>query len=91
VALTFEELNTLLVRIEAILNSRPLTQHSFDPSDLFVLTPAHLRIGDSLCSLPDSDETVNSENRLVRWRRVAQVSRYLWYLVAITLSNYLRQ
>jgi len=40
-ALTFKELNTLLVRFEAMLNSRPLTPLSTDPSDLSVLRPAY--------------------------------------------------
>ena len=43
--LTFTELNTLLVKIEGVINSRPLTavsDHHRDPSPI---TPAHLAIG----------------------------------------------
>ncbi|XP_050547127.1 uncharacterized protein LOC126908855 [Daktulosphaira vitifoliae] len=39
VCLTYEEMNTVLVRIEACLNSRPLTPLSLDPTDLRALTP----------------------------------------------------
>jgi len=38
-SLTYEELNTILIRIEACLNSRPITPLSTDPSDLSYLTP----------------------------------------------------
>ena len=39
--LTLVELSTLLFRVEAILNSRPLLTLSDDISDLNFLTPAH--------------------------------------------------
>lgn len=77
-SLTFEELNTVLVRIEAILNSRPITPLSTDPSDLSVLTPGHFLIGDSLTALPERDETLTPQNRLTRWRRVVQISQHFW-------------
>lgn len=77
-SLTYEELNTLFVRIEAILNSRPLTPLSTDPSDISVPTPGHFLIGNSLCALPDRNETAIPPNRLSRWRRVTQLSQHLW-------------
>ena len=42
--LTFEEMSTLLVQIEACLNSRPLTPLTDDASDLTALTPGHFLI-----------------------------------------------
>ncbi|KAH8261988.1 hypothetical protein KR038_006564, partial [Drosophila bunnanda] len=42
---TFEELSTLLLRIEACLNSRPIAPMSEDPSNLLALTPGHFLVG----------------------------------------------
>ncbi|XP_017461524.1 PREDICTED: uncharacterized protein LOC108354861, partial [Rhagoletis zephyria] len=47
--LTYEQLSTVLVRIEACLNSRPLCT-----DDLLVLAPGHFLIGDALLSPPES-------------------------------------
>lgn len=52
--LTYEELSTILVRIESVLNSRPLCPLTMDPDDLDVLTPGHFLIGGSLLSLPET-------------------------------------
>lgn len=51
--LTFEELNTVLVRIESCLNSRPICPLTSDIDDLACLTPGHFLIGDALLSLPE--------------------------------------
>ncbi|XP_023248647.1 uncharacterized protein LOC106639330 [Copidosoma floridanum] len=48
--LTYKEFSTVLVGIKAVLNSRPLTPLSGDPSDLKVLTPGHFLIGAPVCS-----------------------------------------
>jgi len=51
--LTLEELSTVLCRIEAVFNSRPLTPMSSSPLDLDYLTPGHFLIGRPLLSVPD--------------------------------------
>ncbi|XP_017485298.1 PREDICTED: uncharacterized protein LOC108373869 isoform X2 [Rhagoletis zephyria] len=65
---TFEEFTTLLIRIEAVLNSRPISPLSQDPSDFTALTPGHFLKGSPLLSLPES----NHENLslLNRWEKV---------------------
>lgn len=76
--LTYEELYTVLTRAEACLNSRPVTPMSSDPNDLSVLTPGHFLIGEPLLAVPEPDLSAIPINRLTRWRRVSQYSRYIW-------------
>ncbi|XP_043064077.1 uncharacterized protein LOC122320066 [Drosophila ficusphila] len=51
--LTYEEMSTVLISIEACLNSRPLCPLTADADDLDVLTPAHFLIGDSMLAPPE--------------------------------------
>ncbi|XP_039303429.1 uncharacterized protein LOC120357331 [Solenopsis invicta] len=76
--LTFEEMQTLLCEIEAILNSRPMTPLSSDPNDLEYITPGHFLVGRALNSSPYSDLSNVPENRLVRWQRVEQLRQHFW-------------
>ena len=55
--LIFSELNTLLVRIEGIINSRPLTAVSDDCRDPLPITPAHIAIGRPINQLPEREES----------------------------------
>ncbi|XP_023247545.1 uncharacterized protein LOC111643638 [Copidosoma floridanum] len=52
--LTYKEFSTVLVGIKAVLNSRPLTPLSGDPSDLKVLTPGHFLIGAPVDSIVEA-------------------------------------
>ncbi|XP_061717053.1 uncharacterized protein LOC133524913 [Cydia pomonella] len=76
--LTYEQLNTTLVRIEAILNSRPLTALSTEPDDLMPLTPGHFLIGRPLTALPAPDYRNHSYNYLTRFQRVEQLRQHFW-------------
>jgi hypothetical protein len=60
-------MNTLLIRIEACLNSRPITPISSDPNDLQPLTPGHFLIGEPLNNFPEYDFKEVPINRLARW------------------------
>lgn len=76
--LTFEEFTTLLTKIEAILNSRPLCSLSSDPNEFDTLTPGHFLIGEPLVALPQPDFTSTPLNRLSRWQLVQQAQRSFW-------------
>lgn len=43
--LTFEEMVTVLAKIEACLNSRPICPMSSDPENFDAMTPGHFLIG----------------------------------------------
>ncbi|XP_070523064.1 uncharacterized protein [Cardiocondyla obscurior] len=76
--LTFEESQTVLCEIEAVLNSRPMAPLSNDPSDLECITPGHFLIGAALHSFPVPDLTLINEGRLSRWQRVKQLRQHFW-------------
>lgn len=76
--LTFEEMTTCLIQVEAILNSRPLTPLSNDPSDLIPLTPAHFLIGRSLILLPHLQIQNANVTSLQRFRRVEYLKQHFW-------------
>ena len=50
--LTYEELETILIEVEAVLNSRPLT-YQYEESDEVPLTPSHLFSGERLLTKND--------------------------------------
>lgn len=59
-SLPFEQFSTLLIQIEAVLNSRPIHPLSDDPSDVQALTPGHFMIGEPLiCPLPFAAPILN--------------------------------
>ncbi|XP_067205357.1 uncharacterized protein [Linepithema humile] len=77
-ALTFEEASTLVIQIEAILNSRPLSALSSDRNDLNYLSPGHFLVGSSLISYPEPNITQIKINRLSRWQRLEQIRQHFW-------------
>ena len=91
--LTFEQLNTYVIEIKAILNSRPLTPLSFDPNDFRSLTPAHFLIGEPLTSFPQADLRSLPCNRLSTWQQVQARPQHFWarwpkeYLNELTIRS----
>ena len=84
---SFDELNTALVEVEAIVNSRPLTYISSDDVEE-PLTPSHLLVGRRLLSLPDDlcyivdkdDEefTVTEDTLRKRAKNLNNVLNHFW-------------
>lgn len=77
--LHYEEFLTLLVRIEALLNSRPIGVPASCPvDDVQCLTPGHFLIGAPLVARPETNLTDVPSNRLTRWELISQVTQHLW-------------
>jgi hypothetical protein len=77
-SVTYEEMYTLLTRVEACLNSRPLTPMSPDPTDFSVLTPAHFLIGEPMTAPLEPNLEELKINRLSRWQRIEQLRQQFW-------------
>ncbi len=75
--LYYEEMYTVLVKIEALLNSRPLVPESDDVEDTTAITPGHFLIGRPLNALaePVYDQLTN---RLDRWQMIQRMSQHFW-------------
>lgn len=76
--LCFEEFNTLLIQIEAILNSRPLCALTADPDDIQALTPGHFIIGQALNTLPEQALDDLRLNRLDRYQLIQLKMHTFW-------------
>lgn len=61
-----------------MLNSRPLTPLSSDPTDLTPLTPGHFLIGVPLTAIPEEDVQEVPSNRLKHWQLIQALHQRLW-------------
>lgn len=75
---TFEQLSTAIAQIEAVLNSRPITPLSSDPTDFNALTPGHFLIGSPLTMIPEPDLTDVKFSRLSKWQQIQQMTQHFW-------------
>ncbi|XP_041564845.1 uncharacterized protein LOC121467497 [Drosophila elegans] len=78
--LTYEELQTIAIAAEAILNSRPMAPLSEDPNDGEALSPAHLLIGSSQMSVPEPSIDKSRPSYLTRWQRITYLKQQFWEL-----------
>ena len=74
-----EVLNTAMVGVESLLNGRPLTHVSVDPTDPIALTPNHFLLGRANANLPP--DVFNSELPKVTartWRDSQVIVTHFW-------------
>ena len=77
--LTYEALYTIMCQVEAIMNSRPITNISTDPNDLEPLTPGHILIGGPLTAIPDNfDGTSTTSNQTKAYLRTQNMVQQFW-------------
>ncbi|XP_036320232.1 uncharacterized protein LOC118734631 [Rhagoletis pomonella] len=88
--LTFEELSTVAVEIEAILNSRPLSQLSSDPNDFEALTAGHFLVGSSLRALPEPSLEDRNISNLDRYDMITAIKQRFWRRWSADYVNELR-
>ena len=75
VKLTFAEMTTILLPIEAVLNSRPL---SLEDDGIDALTLGHFLIGHPLKSLPDPLFSCRPITLLSQWYLCQALVRHFW-------------
>ena len=75
---TEEELETIFIGVESLLNSRPLTTISDDPNDELVLTQNHFLIGQMGGDFVPENVDATPFNPKKRWRRVQELTRHVW-------------
>ncbi|XP_059223375.1 uncharacterized protein LOC131997094 [Stomoxys calcitrans] len=73
---TFEEFQTLLSKIEACLNSRPLCSISQESSDFSALTPGHFLIGAPILTPLDPKISEAPISLVNRWQRLKAIHQH---------------
>ena len=73
-----EMLLTVLTEVEAVMNGRPLTHVSTEPTDLEALTPNHFLIGRACPQLPPGVFTDGDLSSRRRWRHAQRLVDHFW-------------
>lgn len=80
VRLCFEDFNTLITEIEAIVNSRPLWSIPTQNDEYEPLTPGHFLISKALNTLPEPGLNHIPENRLSQYQFLQRLRNQFWQL-----------
>ena len=69
---TYEEFATILIKIEAVLNSRPMSPLTENPSEILPLTPGHFLRGAPIIAPPEApkEPPLESVSFVKRWERL---------------------
>ena len=89
--LNYEEFLTIVIQIEGMLNSRPLTPLSADMDDLEVLTPGHFLIGRPITSIAEPSLLEVNDNRLKIWQKLTKMVQTIWKKWRHSYLNNLQQ
>lgn len=73
-----KDFETIVIMIEGVLNSRPLTPLTMHPSDEAPLTPGHFICGVPITNLPETDLTQGKLCHLRRWQLTAAIKQNFW-------------
>jgi len=76
--ITDEELETVFVRVEGFLNSRPLTVQIDDSKEEIPLTPNHFLMGSWEDDNVEELAVVGRQSLLIRWRQVQNWTNHIW-------------
>jgi len=76
--LKVEELSSLLIEIEAIMNSRLMVPLDSTDPDSLVLTPGHFLIGRPLLAPPTTEASQSNISTLRRWQLVQRLTQDIW-------------
>ncbi|GFR33690.1 transposon Ty3-I Gag-Pol polyprotein [Trichonephila clavata] len=76
----YEELNTVLIEVEAVINSRTLTYVYNDVNEPDSLTPSHFTVGSRLTTLPSPKLNANSINVELtkKWKYRQLMLNHFW-------------
>nr|CAI5863233.1 unnamed protein product [Callosobruchus analis] len=75
---SYEDFSTLIIQIEGVLNSRPMSPLSPEPNDLSPLTPAHFLLGRSMQDVPEANFTPLPANRLSSYEFICKLKQQFW-------------
>ena len=74
-----EELNTLIIEIESLLNNRPLTYMYSNPDEFEPLTPSHFLVGRRLDGIPPVYDRLEGKNDLEeRYKLLEEIKDKFW-------------